>query len=48
MASMANRKSEWICRKCGAGVTLFIKPSEPPTHECKKQRNQITQLVKKD
>jgi hypothetical protein len=48
VVSMADRKSEWVCRKCGARVTLYIKPSEPPTHACQKQRNQIIQLVKKD
>lgn len=45
---MADRKSEWVCRVCGVKVTLYITPSEPPTHTCQKQRNQVTNLTKKE
>ncbi len=47
MASMANKRSEWECRVCGQQVTLFVRPSTPPSHTCKKQRNQIINLTLK-
>lgn len=48
MVSMADRKSEWICRHCEVKVTLFVTPSSPPTHSCKKKANQEIQLVKQE
>lgn len=48
MASMADRKSEWVCRVCGTGLTLYVKPSENPAHYCKKQKNQLVYLTQKE
>lgn len=48
MASMADRKSEWFCGVCGVKIALFVTPSEPPSHFCKKQKNQPITLTKKE
>lgn len=47
MVSMANKQSEWECRKCGQRVILYVRPSTPPTHICQKQRNQTINLTLK-
>lgn len=47
MASMEDRKSQWECRNCGQTVTLWVRPSAPPTHTCKKSRNQTINLTLK-
>jgi len=48
MASMADKKSEWFCGVCGVKVALFVTPSEPPWHFCKKQRDKQITLIKKE
>lgn len=47
MVSMANKQSEWECRNCGQRVTLFVRVTTPPSHTCKKQRNQTINLTLK-
>jgi hypothetical protein len=48
MASVANRKTEWFCRKCEVTVTLYVRPRADPTHVCRKQLNKTIPLTKKE
>jgi len=45
---MANKQSQWFCPYCGVTLTLYIRPSEPPTHNCKKKLHKPIQLTKKE
>jgi len=37
-------KQVWKCQACGAKITLYIRPVEPPTHACKKRANRVIEL----
>ena len=39
--------TRYECEVCGVGVTLYVTPTEPPSHECKKQRSQPKPLKPK-
>lgn len=42
-----SKRSEWICNVCHVGVTLHVRPAEPPTHVCRKAANKTKQLTLK-
>ena len=42
-----SKRSEWICNSCHVGVTLHVRPAEPPTHVCRKAANKTKQLTLK-
>ena len=41
------KRSEWICKVCHIGVTLHVRPAEPPSHACRKANNKTKQLTLK-
>ncbi len=40
-------KQIWECEKCKVSVTLYVPPTTPPTHRCRKATNQTKQLTQK-
>lgn len=38
-------KRTYKCALCGEQVTLYVNPSAPPTHPCKKQSNRTTEMA---
>jgi hypothetical protein len=39
-------KTIWICERCDIRVTLYVTPSQPPTHVCRKAVNKTKPLKK--
>ena len=39
-----NMKTKWRCERCGVTVTLYVNPSQPPTHPCSKKLKQTLPL----
>ena len=42
------KRTEWTCEVCHTGVTLHVRPAEPPTHVCRKAANKTKQLTLKE
>lgn len=41
-------KQVWECEFCKVRVTLYVKPLEPPIHNCKKKSKRLIQLKNKE
>jgi hypothetical protein len=40
-------KQIWECERCHVQVVLYLPPSAPPTHRCRKTTNKTIQLTQK-
>lgn len=46
MPSKPRTPQRWQCPVCGAGVTLYAEPPEPPIHPCHKRSGKVYRLEK--
>jgi competence CoiA-like predicted nuclease len=38
-------KKKYKCPVCDEQVTLYVNPSEPPSHACKKNADKVVEFV---
>lgn len=39
-------KHKYKCPVCGEAVTVYVNPSQPPSHPCKLSANKVVEFVK--
>ena len=39
-------KHKYKCPVCGETVTLYVNPSQPPSHACKQNADKVVEFVK--